>query len=97
MKLWLGALGVILLLGLLTWLLLRGIDTKAPAYALTLRALDDFAIADATLHRDVLQARTGLLRDYDTLVKSAKEMEDALLRLRSYAQQRVSTRGQQTA
>jgi len=65
-----GALGVLLLLALLTWLLLRGIDTNAPAYAVTLRAFDDFALAEASLHRDVLQARAGLLRDYDALVKA---------------------------
>ena len=86
MRLWPGALGVLLLLALLTWLLLRGIDTNAPAYALTLRAFDDFALAEASLHRDVLQARAGLLRDYDTLVKAVVAMEDAVTRLRTYAQ-----------
>ena len=64
MRLLSGALGVLLLLALLTWLLLRGIDTNAPAYAVTLRTFDDFALAEASLHRDVLQARAGLLRDY---------------------------------
>jgi hypothetical protein len=33
-----------------------------------------------------LQARAGLLRDYDTLVKAVVTMEDAVTRLRSYAQ-----------
>src|SRR5215813_7757664 len=86
MRLLPGALGVLLLLALLTWLLLRGIDTNAPAYAVTLRAFDDFALAEASLHRDVLQARAGLLRDYDTLVKAVEAMEDAVSRLRSHAQ-----------
>ena len=81
-----GLLGVSLLLALLTWLLLRGIDTNAPAYAATLRAFDDYALAEASLHRDVLQARAGLLRDYDTLVGAAQAMEDAVVRLRSHAQ-----------
>ena len=66
--------------------LLRGIDTNAPAYAVTLRAFDDFALAEATLHRDILQARAGLLRDYDTRVKAATAMDDAVNRLRSYVQ-----------
>ena len=66
-----GALGISLLLALLTWLLLRGIDTNAPAYAMTLRAFDDYALAEASLHRDVLQARAGLLRDYDSLRRGA--------------------------
>jgi hypothetical protein len=79
------ALGVSLLLMLLTWLLFRGIDTNAPVYASTLRAFDDYALAEASLHRDVLQARTGLLRDYDTLASAARAMEDAVGRLRSHA------------
>ena len=80
-----GALGISLLLALLTWLLLRGIDTNAPAYAMTLRAFDDYALAEASLHRDVLQARAGLLRDYDSLNDAARAMEGAVTRLRSYA------------
>jgi signal transduction histidine kinase len=86
MRLSSGALGVLLLLALLTWLLLRGIDTNEPAYAVTLRTFDDFALAEASLHRDVLQARAGLLRDYDTLVKAVEAMQDAVRRLRSDAQ-----------
>src|SRR5215831_17288812 len=86
MRLLSGALGVLVLLALLTWLLLRGIDTNAPAYALTLRAFDDFALAEASLHRDVLQARAGLLRNYDALVSDLGAMQDAVSRLRSHAQ-----------
>ena len=79
-------LGVSFLLALLTWLLLRGIDTNAPAYAVTLQTLDDYALAEASLHRDVLQARAGLLRDYDSFTTATRAMEDAVMRLRSYAQ-----------
>ena len=79
------ALGVSLLLALLTWLLLRGIDTNAQAYALTRRAFDDYALAEASLHRDVLQARAGLLRDYDAFTSAARAMDDAVGRIRSYA------------
>ena len=86
MRLLSAALGVLLLLALLTWLLLRGIDTNAAAYAVTLRTFDDFALAEASLHRDVLQARAGLLRDYDTLVKAVEAMQDAASRLRSHVQ-----------
>jgi signal transduction histidine kinase/CheY-like chemotaxis protein len=80
-----GAFGVSLLLVLLTWLLLRGIDSGAPAYAATQRAFDDYALAEASLHRDVLQARTGLLRNYDSFDRAAQAMEDAVGRLRSHA------------
>lgn len=86
MRLLPGALGVLLLLTLLTWLLVRGFDTNASGYAATLQALDDFALAQASLHRDVLQARAGLLRNYDTLVKAVEAMHDAVSRLRSRAQ-----------
>ena len=81
-----SALGFSLLLALLTWLLLRGIDTNAPAYAMTLRAFDDYVLAEASLHRDVLQARAGLLRDYDSFVSAVQAMQDAVDRLRSHAQ-----------
>ena len=80
-----GAVGFSLLLALLTWLLLRGIDTNAPAYAVTLRAFDDYALAEASLHRDVLQARAGLLRDYDSIVSAVRAMQDAVVLLRSRA------------
>jgi signal transduction histidine kinase len=86
MRLALGAVGVLALLALLTWLLLRGIDTNAAAYDATRRALDDFALAEASLHRDVFQARAGLLPDYDGLGAAIVTMEDAVARLRSYAQ-----------
>ena len=81
-----GAIGVSLLLALLTWLLLRGIDSHAPVYATTLRTLDAYALAEASLHRDVLQARTGLLRDYDTLASAAQAMDEPVSRLRAHAQ-----------
>jgi signal transduction histidine kinase len=84
-----ATVGVLSLLGLLTWLLVRGISTDAPAYATTLRAFDDFALAEASLNRDVLQARAGLLGDYDTLANALEAMEDAVARLRS----RIQTEG----
>ena len=63
-----GAVGVLLLVVLLTWLLLRGTDTNAPAQAVTLHAFDDFALAEASLDRDLLEARAGLLRDVQLVV-----------------------------
>ncbi len=44
MRLMAAALGVLLLLALLTWLLLRGIDTNVRTYAATLQTFDDFAL-----------------------------------------------------
>jgi signal transduction histidine kinase len=80
-----GAAAALSLLVLLTWLLLRGIGADASEYALILQAFDDYVLAEASLHRDVLEARAGLLRDYDPLVKAVVSMEDVVERLRSYA------------
>src|SRR5262249_52404211 len=85
MRLWPGIVGVLLLLLLLTALLVRGIDTRSAEYAATLKALDDFEIADASLHRDVLQSRAGMLRDYDSLGAANTMMRDAARRLRALA------------
>jgi hypothetical protein len=76
------AAGGALLLALLTWLLLRGIDTNASAYADTQRAFDDFALAEASIGRDVLQARAGLLGNYDVLVDAENALESAVSRIR---------------
>ena len=92
MRIWSVVLGIVLLLALLTWLLLRGTDTNAPAYETTLKAFDDFALAEASLQRDIVEARAGLLRDYDSLVKAAAAIRDAVARLRSHAQkERINT------
>jgi hypothetical protein len=58
-----GAAVVCLLLALLTWLSLRGISTNSADYSATLRVFGKFARAEASLHRDVLQARAGLLQE----------------------------------
>jgi PAS domain S-box-containing protein len=76
------AAGGVLLLALLTWLLLHGIDTRSSTYAEIQRAFDDFALAEASIGRDVLQARAGLLGNYDVLVKDERAMENALSRIR---------------
>jgi signal transduction histidine kinase len=86
MRLWSAVVGVLLLLVLLTWLLLRGIDTREADYRATLQAFDDFALAEASLRRDILQARAGLLRDYDMLDQAIVAMENAVAQLRAHAQ-----------
>ena len=73
---------VCLLLALLTWLLMRGIATDAVAYSTTLRIFEDFALAEASLDRDVLQARAGLLTNYDPLVRSTEQIAAAVSELR---------------
>jgi signal transduction histidine kinase len=85
MRLGLAASAVALLLGLLTWLLLLSTKTDAPSYERTLRALDEFALAEASLYRDVLRARAGLLRDYDPLIRACVEMDSAIAQFRLHA------------
>jgi signal transduction histidine kinase len=86
MRIWPVALGILFFVALLTWLLLRGTEPQAPPYEATLKAFDDFALAEASLQRDVVQARAGLLRDYDPLVAATAALGDALGRLRAHAQ-----------
>jgi PAS domain S-box-containing protein len=76
------AAGGALLLALLSWLLLRSIDANASAFADTQRALDDFVLTEASIGRDVLQARAGLLGNYDVLVEAEAAMDRAFSRIR---------------
>ena len=84
-----GALAVLLLLVLLTFLLLRGIWTDEARYALELKALSDFSLAEASLNRDILEARAGLLRNYDAINTDVDALDNALARLRDYAKERA--------
>jgi signal transduction histidine kinase/CheY-like chemotaxis protein len=76
---------VCLLLTLLTWLLVRGIATDGSVYSTTLRTFDDFALAEASLDRDALEARAGLLTNYDPLVRSSERIAAAVSELRAQA------------
>jgi hypothetical protein len=84
-----ATLGVLLLLALLMWLLLRG-----TAYAVTLRAFDEFR-ACRGLSPPRCPARCApapfLLRDYDTLV-----LEDAVTGFVPTRRPRASTRDRPT-
>src|SRR6266702_6018152 len=74
------------LLLLLTYLL---IESAAPDAARHERILDTLRAAtlnDAALQRDVLQARAGLLRNYDPLVRSVETLRDAAADLRMAGQ-----------
>jgi signal transduction histidine kinase/CheY-like chemotaxis protein len=72
----------VILLMILTWLWWRAIHTGTGATDQALRALDDFAIAESALHRDVLRARTGMLRNYDPLVREISALRGSADRLR---------------
>jgi signal transduction histidine kinase len=71
-----------ILLVLLTLLWWRGMHTGTDHADAALRALDDFAMAKSALHRDVLSARSGMLRNYDPLVRELTALHGAVDRLR---------------
>ena len=85
MKVTPAAAAVSVLLVLLTWLAFRAIDTDAERYDRALKALDRFAMLEIALHRDVLSARAGLLRNYDPLVEEINALRASLGRLRDNA------------
>ena len=85
MRLLLAAAGILLLLVLLTWLLLRGTDTNARAYAETLQIFDDFALAER-LFNATSSRRAPVCCATTIRSTRPKAMEDAIGRLRSYAQ-----------
>ena len=74
-----------ILLLALSWLAFRAIDPEAERYDRALKALDRFTLMEIALHRDVLSARAGLLRNYDPLVRELNALRDALDRLRHNA------------
>jgi hypothetical protein len=71
----------LLVLFLFTWLSLRGMNPEAEEFDRALSALNGFTVAESALQRDVLAARSGLLRNYDPLVRENHELSAATLRL----------------
>jgi hypothetical protein len=61
----------------LTYLLVQGTVPDVARHERTLGALRTVILHDAALQRDVLRARTGLLRSYDPLVRSIENMRQA--------------------
>src|SRR5260370_30602002 len=65
---------------LLTWLSVRAIDTDAERLDLVFGEMDNFGRLEAALHRDVLSARAGVLRNYDPLVQEVDALAASLAR-----------------
>lgn len=78
------ASGVTVGLLLLTWLLLRGFAVDERPFNTARHLLDEIELAEAAIRRDLLSARTGLLRDYDPLVGAARQIETAVARLSAF-------------
>jgi len=87
LRLWAGAGTALLSALLLTWLLLRSSGADGPAYAEALQAINHYILSEASLHRDILRARAGLLQNYDPLVQEADQMDDEVAQLRVHARQ----------
>ena len=85
MKIAPAAAAIPILLLTLSWLAFRALDPEAERYDRALKALDRFTLMEIALHRDVLSARTGMLRNYDPLVREIDALRDALDRLRGNA------------
>ena len=66
---------------------MRPIPTQL-ATQLALQAFDEYSLQEASLRRDVLQARAGLNRNYDSLAKALKAMGNAIAMLRTHAKDR---------
>ena len=72
------AVMAMVLIALLAWIGGREMNDDAQTSERELRALDAFAIAESELHRDVLSARAGMLRNYDPLVREDRALHAAL-------------------
>jgi signal transduction histidine kinase len=70
---------------LLTWLSLRAINPEAEVFDVAIMELDRFAMIENALYRDVFSARTGMLRNYDPLVREIEALRDSRNRLREVA------------
>jgi len=70
---------------LLTWLSLRAINPEAEAFDVAIMELDHFAMIENALYRDVFSARSGMLRNYDPLVREIEGLRDSRDRLRQVA------------
>src|SRR6476659_5817270 len=74
-----------LLLLLLTWLLLSGLNLNSTRYDRQLEALDHFSRLERALNREVLTARAGLSRNYDELARLTDAYGESVHQLREAA------------
>lgn len=77
------AIGVLLIVLILTWVTQRSQSTEAERNDRILSELDHFGLLEAALQRDALTARAGMLRSYDPLVREVSGLDTDLALLRS--------------
>ena len=83
MKLIAGLLSAALVVAFVTWLSLGDINSGAARFSRALTELDCIAQTEADLHRDVLSARAGLLRNYDPLARETDMLDASVADLRA--------------
>jgi signal transduction histidine kinase len=72
-----------LLAALLTWLMINGQSEMNAAVVQTQHTADAIALAESRIQHDVLRARTGLLRNYDSIIARVREMQNEVARLKA--------------
>ncbi|MDO7942247.1 two-component system VirA-like sensor kinase [Xanthomonas euvesicatoria] len=83
---WATIFSAVLLAGLIFFsLCMAALDRDTQRYGHALDALDALDMVDTNLDNDVLKARIGLLRDYDSLVSGDARARDILQHLRHLA------------
>ncbi|HVJ44042.1 MAG TPA: two-component system VirA-like sensor kinase [Dongiaceae bacterium] len=85
MKLMPTVAAIPLLLLMLTWLLIKGMNVNSQQFEQAIGVLDKFQRTESALHRDILAARSGMLRNYDPLVREVNVLRDALAQLEDIA------------
>ncbi len=74
-----------LLIVLLSWLSMGAANVDAEKFDVELADVDRFELLEAALHRDVLSARAGVLRNYDPLVQETNGLRATLAHLQETA------------
>lgn len=75
-----GSLALVALM-LLSWLCFSGVNTGVPDDAQAFAALDQFTATEHKLRENILDARLGLLQNYDPLDDEMDELQDLALHL----------------
>jgi signal transduction histidine kinase len=83
MRLIAGLLTAPLLVAFVTWLSLSAIGTGAARFDRAFDQVDRITETEAALHRDVLSARAGLLRNYDPLVQETDSLDASVAEVRA--------------
>jgi signal transduction histidine kinase len=76
-------LAIPLLILVLSWLALRANHPDAELIDRALSNIEEFTTSEAALHRDVLAARAGILRNYDPLVAELGALYKSIAKVRS--------------